>query len=98
MGAVVSCTEAMIEDRIAGKGEVRGGDASAGRQGIESWGVVPSGSSDVGIRLAHCLVVKEGEDLIFPDGAAHAATELLELIVVPRWRVATIVALKGVEI
>src|SRR5207302_5346270 len=68
------------------------------RQSAESRGIVPSRSSDVGIGLAHRLIVEEGEDLIFPDGAADAATELLELIVVSGWRIAAVVALKGVQV
>src|ERR1039458_4100770 len=40
---------------------------------ISSWvkaSIVPAVALDVGVGLAHCLVVKEGEYLIFPDGAA----------------------------
>src|ERR1700694_3648465 len=98
MSAVVARTKAVVDDTIAGEGEVLSGDASAGRRGGESRGLVPAGAGDVGVRLADCLIVKEGEDLIFPDGAADAAAEMLELVSVSGWRTATVVALKGVEV
>jgi hypothetical protein len=79
--------------------EIRGGDASGGRQGVEGLSIVPSVAGEVRVGLAHRLIVKKEKDFIFPDRAPDAAAELIELIVVSKRGIAiAIVWLIGIQI
>ena len=50
-------------------------------------------------RLTDCSVVEEGENLVLPDGAANAATELLKMVVVPYIRISfAVVRLIGIQV
>ena len=61
------------------------GDAAGGREGVKSRSIVPSvADGGHGVGRANRLIVEEGEDFILPDGAADAAAELIEKIVVSR--------------
>ena len=67
---------------VAGEGKILSRDAAGRRQGVERRCVVPTGARQGGVRFTDGFVVEEGENLILPDGAADAAAELIELIIV----------------
>ena len=81
-GAGYVSNEAVIDDVIAGETEISCREASGRRQSVESRGVVPSCALKIRVGLAHGFIIEESEDLIFPDGAADTAAELIEFIVV----------------
>src|SRR6202012_3141541 len=59
------------------KVQIRGGDAAGRRQRCQSRGGKPLVGALHDRVFALPLVGKEGEDLVFPDGAAYAAAELV---------------------
>src|SRR5580698_6625152 len=61
----------------AGEVEEGRGDAVGSGEFIECRGVVPTGCCKAGA-VANGLVGEEGEDVVFPDGAADAAAVLVE--------------------